>query len=223
VKISVICPAYQAETTIGATLASVSAQLLRPHEIIVVDDGSTDGTAKAAANAGARVIKRDHTGLSAALNCGLKATSGDLLAFIDADDLWPADKLWCQAQLLQSDEHIDGVLGLMQCFLSPEMPKERSARFRPPAALQIAWSTGALLARREAINRVGPFDEAISAGQAIDWFDRAKLTGLVFEIPQRVVLLRRLHADSLSTRSPLRDAGYLLMARKAIARRHARG
>lgn len=220
-SISVICPAYQAEKTIAATLASVAAQLLHPDEIIVVDDGSTDGTAKVAENAGAHVVTISHRGLSAALNCGIAASSGELIAFIDADDLWPADKLWCQTQLLDSDEESAGVLGLMQCFLSPEMPKERGARFKLPATLQAAWSVGALLARRTAFEQVGLFDETIVAGQAIDWFDRARLMGLAFLVPQRVVLLRRLHANSLSTRSALRDAGYLLMARKAIARRNA--
>jgi glycosyltransferase involved in cell wall biosynthesis len=218
-SISVICPAWQAAATLAETLASVRAQIVRPTEILVVDDGSTDHTAKVGAASGATVISRPHRGVAAALNAGIAAGRGELVAFIDADDLWPADKLAAQVEVLAADPNAAGVLGLAQCFLSPELEPDVKAGCKLPDELQQAWLTGALLVRREAIEAVGPFDEAMHAGHAVDWFDRGRRLGLVFAMPRRVVLLRRIRPGSLSGRTPLRDAGYALMAWRAVQRR----
>jgi glycosyltransferase involved in cell wall biosynthesis len=220
-SISVVCPAWQAASTLSDTLASVRAQILPPDEILVVNDGSTDDTAKIARAAGATVISRSHSGVAAALNTGIAASRGSLLAFIDADDLWPADKLAAQTRLLASDCNIAGVLGLMQLFISPAIEPEAESRYRMPDDLQKAWVTGALLVHRGVFDAVGGFDEAIHAGFHVDWFDRGRRLGFDFAIPRRVVLLRRIAAGTLSHRSSLRDAGYALMARRAIQRRRA--
>jgi len=87
-KISVVIPAYNAAPHLGATLASVAAQLEAPAEVIVVDDGSTDATAAIAAAAGARVIRQRNAGVSAARNTGVRAASSEWIAFLDADDRW---------------------------------------------------------------------------------------------------------------------------------------
>lgn len=216
---SVICPAWQAAATLADTLASVSGQTLRPLEILVVDDGSTDETATVGKASGANVICRPHSGAAAALNAGIAASRGELLAFIDADDLWPADKLAMQTAMLTADPNLAGVLGLMQCFVSPEEEPNAKVRYRLPDILQQAWLTGALLVRRGAVERIGPFDEAMLAGFAIDWFDRGRRLGFAFAMPRRVVLLRRIRTGSLSDRSPQRDKGYALMAWQAVQRR----
>jgi glycosyltransferase involved in cell wall biosynthesis len=219
--ISVICPAWQAAKTLPDALASVRAQILPPCELLVVDDGSTDETAEVAARSGATVIKKSHSGVAAALNVGIAASHGELLAFIDADDLWPADKLAAQTGLLSSEPASAGVLGLVQCFLSPEIKKDGKVRYRLPTELQPGWVTGALLVRRSAVEAIGWFDEAMKAGHAVDWFDRGMRQGLHFAMPKRVVLLRRISISSLSHRSPERDAGYALMALRAVQRRRA--
>jgi glycosyltransferase involved in cell wall biosynthesis len=220
-RISVICPAWQAAATLAETVASVRAQALPPAEIIVVDDGSTDDTAKVGEAAGAVVIGRPHSGVAAALNAGIAASHGDLLAFIDADDLWPADKLAEQTERLAADPAAAGALGLMRWFLSPELERDAKAHAKLPQDPVPAWLTGALLVRREAFAAVGPFDEAMHAGHAIDWFDRARRIGLIFAMPKQVVLLRRVRSGSLSSRSARRDAGYALMAWRAVQRRRA--
>lgn len=91
ISISVIIPLYNKAASIGATLASVLAQTVQPLEVIVVDDGSTDGSAERAealATQGVRVVRQTNGGVSRARNRGAAEAQGTHLAFLDADDRW---------------------------------------------------------------------------------------------------------------------------------------
>jgi glycosyltransferase involved in cell wall biosynthesis len=98
--VSVVIAAYNADETIAATLLSIHRQSLRPAEIVVIDDGSTDRTAAIARALGARVVGAPHRGVSAARNLGIAAAAQDWIAFIDADDLWFPEKLARQWDLV---------------------------------------------------------------------------------------------------------------------------
>ena len=198
--ISVVCPAWQAAATFGrdrGKRAGADRTAKRNHCCRRRIDGRHGRSGKAA---GAVVISRPHSGVAAALNAGIAASRGELLAFIDADDLWPADKLAAQTALLALDPALAGVLGLVRSFFSPDIEASARAQLRLPDDLQQAWLTGALLVRRAALQAVGLFDEAMQAGHAIDWFDRARHLGLTFAMPKQIVLLRRVRSNSLSGR-----------------------
>jgi glycosyltransferase involved in cell wall biosynthesis len=92
-EITVVIPAYNAEATLPRTLESVRAQTLAPAEILVIDDGSRDRTAEIARSYGARVLVQRNAGVSTARNTGVREARTDWVAFLDADDLWEADKL----------------------------------------------------------------------------------------------------------------------------------
>ncbi len=113
--VSVILPAYNAAATIGRALASVFAQTRLPDELIVVDDGSTDGTAAAVtATTGpvpVRFITQENAGPAAARNAGAAAATGEWLAFLDADDAWLPGKLAVQAALAEADPALGLVIG----------------------------------------------------------------------------------------------------------------
>jgi GT2 family glycosyltransferase len=101
-RVSVIIPAYNAAAFLPATLRSIFAQSSPPGEIIVVDDGSTDDTIAVARSFGVRVIALTNGGPSAARNAGMRAATGEYVAFLDADDLWAPEKLAMQCAALRA-------------------------------------------------------------------------------------------------------------------------
>lgn len=94
-RVSVVVPAYNYGRFLAGALDSVLAQTVRPHEVIVVDDGSTDDTPAVAARFAGRVayVRQANAGVSAARNNGIGRATGDWLAFLDADDEWEPDFL----------------------------------------------------------------------------------------------------------------------------------
>lgn len=220
-RISVVIPAWNAAATLAETLASLAAQTRPADQVIVVDDGSSDATG-ALAEAHPlrpRVIRKAHAGAAAAMNLGVAEAAGDWLAFIDADDLWPAGKLALQAAILTGRAEVDAVLGHVESFVCPRVPVAAAGRFVVPPAPQPGWMSGTLLIRAAAFARVGRFAEDLSNGFAIDWFDRARAAGIRFLMVEDVLLRRRLHPGSLGARNRSSDAALLEMARRAIARR----
>jgi len=112
-RFSVIIPAYNSESTLARAIDSILAQNYPAHEIIVIDDGSTDGTADVAARYGQklRYIRQENAGVSSARNHGAQVASGDWLAFLDADDWYYPDRLRLHAEWIQEDATLDFLTG----------------------------------------------------------------------------------------------------------------
>ncbi len=115
--ISVVIPAYNAETTIRRAIDSVLAQTTPPTEILVVDDGSPDGLARVVAAYGPAVtlIQQTNSRSAAARNRGIDAATGDFVAFLDADDYWEPEKLHHQLSVLDKHPQVDVVAGRYFC------------------------------------------------------------------------------------------------------------
>jgi hypothetical protein len=110
-EVTVVVPAFNASATLRETLASVSAQTVRDIEILVVDDGSTDDTARIARSVAAddsriRLLSQANSGVAAARNAGLKAARANLVAPIDADDLWHPTNLHKQLEVFRRDSEL---------------------------------------------------------------------------------------------------------------------
>jgi glycosyltransferase involved in cell wall biosynthesis len=201
--ISVIIPVYNGEHYLAEALESVLAQTRPADEIIVVDDGSTDGSAAVAQRFGLKVqlARQANLGAAAARNLGVELAYGSLLAFLDADDLWLPDKLALQSAAFADKPELEAVLGHIEQFYSPDV-KEPAITGRPPALweAQTGPHLDTLLIRRAAFERIGPFDPAWQVAQMVEWFMRAEtLAWRVQMLPQRLAR-RRIHAQNMGIR-----------------------
>jgi glycosyltransferase involved in cell wall biosynthesis len=222
-RTSVVIPAHNAEGYLQEAIGSILAQTLMPAEVVVVDDGSTDATAAVAAAFGppVRCVRRQREGIGAALNTGVEHSTGALLSFLDADDMWLPEKLALQTDALRSDPTLDYVLGHVVQFRSPELTADEAAGIAVPSELMPGISKGTLLIRRESFLCVGAFATQWRAGEFIEWYARAIDAGLKGTMLDRVVLRRRLHRSNMGVREKDARPEYVRVLRSVLDRRRA--
>ena len=218
--VSVVIPVFNGEAFLAEAIASVLAQTEPPAEIIVVDDGSTDGTAAVARDFGERIhlLQQTNQGASAARNHGIRVAQGELLTFLDADDQFTPDALARQLRRIRRHPEAEIVLGQFRDYRGPS-----TAGGNPPgpADEQLFTSFGCALIRRSVFATVGPLREDLRLAEDWDWFTRAREANLRFLIHRDVVLHRRLHEQNL-TRQREAGAKFVLEAlRRSLARRRA--
>jgi glycosyltransferase involved in cell wall biosynthesis len=192
-QVSVIIPAYNRELYIGEAIESALRQTRPPDEIIVIDDGSSDRTAETARSFGSpvRCLSQSNQGIGAARNAGLDAARGNLIAFLDSDDLWLERKLEIQAAFLRAHIGIDLVSCHMKPFLSPEIPPGAVSAFDDKEIA--ACNPTCILARREIFTRTGLFETNRRGGEFLAWFARARENGIEFQILPELLVHRRVH------------------------------
>jgi glycosyltransferase involved in cell wall biosynthesis len=201
--VSVIMPAYNVAWCVGRAVDSVRAQAFRARELIVVNDGSTDGTRALLQSYGGAitVIDQENRGMSAARNAGIRKARGTYVAFLDADDWWLPEKLSRQVELMQSRPEIgfcstaarveDGDGRLLNIWRCPNGSTEILATlFARNAA--IAGGSSAVMVRKELLDRVGLFDESLRGFEDPDlWMRLAAVSGYACIDETLAVILRR--------------------------------
>jgi glycosyltransferase involved in cell wall biosynthesis len=218
--VSVILAVRNREACVGRAIESVLAQDYSNFELIVVDDGSTDGTAKAVQAYGdsVRLVRQRPAGPYAARNLGLKHARGALIAFIDSDDAWLPRKLALQVPLMERPE-VGLVFGDTIHVSAPDdgaSPTGRTSfRISPPSrgyvAERFSWGnfvpTCTVLARRSCLEEIGGFSRSspISADY-LAWFQVA--LGHELDHVDEPVALYTVHAEGISF-----DLGRSLAAR----------
>ncbi|AUB80679.1 glycosyltransferase family 2 protein [Candidatus Thiodictyon syntrophicum] len=199
--VSIIIPVFNGEEFLAAALASIREQDYASSEIIVVDDGSTDGTGKLVRGLGTDIcyLYQGNAGPAAARNRGLAAAQGDLIAFLDADDWWPYDSLSRRVSCLVDDPQRSGVIGYTQLMIGAGSAAP-VGDYSPWGAPQATLNLGGVLIQHNAFSRVGGFDETQAYAEDAEWLLRAREAGLRFAVQRTVTLMARRHSGNMTNR-----------------------
>jgi glycosyltransferase involved in cell wall biosynthesis len=218
--VSVIIITYNREKYLTAALQSVFDQDYANREVILVDDGSTDSTPAIAESfeGQVRYVQMPHRGIPAARNEGVRQARGQLIAFLDSDDLWEPEKLSFQVRHLQEHPDCDICFGMLRRFLEPGASLPPGLRMESVNADQVSMSVCVGLIRREVFERVGEFDENFAVGEDTDWMARARDQGCRFDFPERCLARIRIH-DGSSSHHNREGTGALLKALRASVKR----
>lgn len=220
--ISVIIPVYNGARFLEEAIQSVLAQEVGELEIIVVDDGSTDDLASVLQRlpVAVRFFRQENAGAAAARNRGIKDASGELIAFLDVDDLWPAHNLMELRDQLLADPLLDVVHGRAQ--LTQYRAGEVGEYLGNPGE-SFSGYIGAGLYRRRAFEKVGLFDQDLRYGEDSDWFNRAAELDLRIRRIGVVTLFVRRHDANMTRGKNVVELNLLGVVRKQLQRRAAQG
>lgn len=218
--VSVIVPVYNGERYLADALESIFEQDYDPFEVIVVDDGSADGTSGIAKSyKEIRYIYQMNQGQGAAMNVGIKAAQGEFIAFLDADDLWTPNKLSVQVDYLPSHPQVGVVIGRMQNFLEPgaKLPRQKTKDLL--LADFVGLALGATVVRKTVFEQIGGFDTSYEYAKDVDWFVRTREAGIQMAVLPEVLLYRRLHESNRSYQTQARTTEFLRVIKSSIDRR----
>lgn len=218
--VDVVIPVYNGERFIEQALRSVLAQTLLPSSIHVVDDGSTDRSRELVRSfveayqgpVRIELIEQQNAGPNSARNKGLQRSTAELIAFLDADDLWEARKLAQQVPLFQEDKSGELVLVYSlahwvdakgAAHTGPPLNSSPPLRGRVFEQLlprnRISGGSSAVLIRREAFQKAGMFDESLRAAEDFDMWLRLAQVGSVDLVEEDLVAIRD-HGTNTSKR-----------------------
>jgi len=249
VSISVIIPTYNYGRFITSALCSIFLQDYRPLEVIVIDDGSTDSTPDTLVKVSDwlldqknkypewyngiefRVFHQDNAGPAAARNAGLQIATGEYIAFLDADDVFPVGRLSNLVQILEENPSADMVFGLVQPvpdgadILNLELPdcvepnhiiKHKEFNWEDHAVQGPNRMMGVYsgLYRCQIVSKIGYFDASLRYYEDVDWLVRAELFKCSMLFTDQIVLYHRKHEQSMTADAQGMIKGHLKYIRK---------
>jgi glycosyltransferase involved in cell wall biosynthesis len=223
--VSVILPVWNGENYLKEAVESILAQDYPRLEIVIVDDGSTDGTAPLIRSFGSKVrplFLPENRGLGASRNAGIRIASGDYFAFLDHDDLWSPAKLSSQLRLLQERPDDPLVFCQAQQFLCPTLSDSERAELIVDESATTAYFAGTLLLSRKRLFEVGLFLEEKVLGEFVDWYLRALEKKVPIALLQEVGLYRRVHRHNMGRQKEhYHRTDYLKILKASLDRRRA--
>ena len=217
--ISVIIPVYNTEKYIADAVNSVLAQNYPDLEIIVVNDGSTDGTLDVLKSFDDKItiINQENQGQSVARNVGIQQSHGSIIGFLDADDVWTSDHIEVLLPYMIGEDSYDIARGYTQWVKFLDEPnEERQEPVWQPVSL------GAGLHQRSVFDRVGWLDPDMRQGQDFDWAVRAQECGCREKKVTALVQLYRRHEGNLTNDQERLKRGCSETLLKKLARAKAR-
>lgn len=196
-KVSVIIPCYNAGSYLSQAVSSIRNQQTGfplTAEIIVIDDGSTDGCVEKLQGSDVKILHQNHQGASAARNYGMKEATGEYLLFLDADDVLVPDAVESLYQGLLQQEGSAVALGMAEEFVSEELDAKTAAGLAKKELPFGAFLSGCCFGKKEALLQVGFFDTSLNqAGETVDWLARLRNSGLQTVQLDVITVRRRIH------------------------------
>lgn len=217
-QVSVITVVRNGEKYLAQAIDSIRRQTTAALEVIVVDGQSTDATPQIArSHQNVRYVCQPTKGLAKARNLGLALATGDLIAFLDHDDLWHQEKLARQLDAFAGDPALQYVTTRMQFQVEQGCSRQQlSADLQRPRG---GCTPSALLARRQLFADLGAFDPRFAIGCDADWFTRARDRCVPHKMVPEVLLYKRLHGSNLSVDFRRNRQEMFSIARQSVSRR----
>lgn len=228
ILISIVIPTYNCSQHISSAIDSVLAQTYRNIEVIVVDDGSIDDTKSILKRYGSKIkyVFQSNSGPSAARNKGIKLSSGEFIAFLDADDVWVPNKLELQTQLMEQYRDI----GLVGCgyynidsrgkiVSGPFIPKsfKNNSELVREIMVRPVLNTPSVLVKKLCFEKVGLFDENLKGAEDWKmWIQIAKNFPIGFI--EQPLLMIRMHGSNISDDVELMKSCALRVVRSDLYR-----
>ena len=223
--VSVIIPVYNYDRYLAEAVESVLNQTYRNIEVIVVDDGSTDqsgAVARSFASRGVRYCQQVQAGIGPTRNKGVDLAQGDFIAFLDADDRWPLEKIERQLQAFENDESLEMVFGqALQLQNGPAWEAGVKDKNLIVAGMVPGMVPGTMLIKRAAFDRVGKFQGNLKVGEFIDWYARAVELNVRSLVLPELLLWRRIHDSNQGIRERQSVSDYARVLKAKLDRRRA--
>jgi len=224
-KVSVVIPTYNYGRYLGEAIDSALNQSLPPHEVVVVDDGSTDNSSEVLAGYGDRIItlRQQNLGVGAARNSGARVATGDFLAFLDADDYWAPEKLKKQLAKFDEDAEIGLVhSGFRNVSTDGSLIDECTEGDEGSVAEQVLRMNhkvyaNTIVIKRDVFDKIGGYDTAKELHPSEDWdliFRAARVTK--FSFVAEPLLFYRQHGGGGHNNIPRMERAMLLGFEKAF-------
>ena len=226
--VSIVMPVHNGARYLRDAIESALAQDYTARELVIVDDGSTDETPSILESFGSRIVhvRQANAGAAAARNAAIERARGELIAFLDADDLWLPHKLRTQVQYLQQHPEIDLVAShwRVQVDDQPVMGighSDESASSTGGPAVASEWiynellmdcvvHTTTVVMRRRLVDRIGVFDLALRRGQDYDYWLRASRVTPIHRLPEALSVYRLHETNSTWRPQPINYAATIL-------------
>ena len=207
-EVSVLVPMYQAGAYANEAIASVYEQIRRPSELVVVDDGSEDDSARHACEAlggcpdwlRAVLVLAPHRGQAAARNAALACSSGEWVFYLDADDVLEPTALGSLLGAAEANPSAGLVCACCQDFISPDLTPEEAARLKINPQPYRRMLSGCTITRKAIYDAVGPYDETLPSSETAQWMLRMKDAGVEVLDINDVTLRRRYHRNNFGRR-----------------------
>lgn len=220
--ISIIIPLYNGKNYIESTINNLITQSLPPTQIIIIDDGSTDGAVEIVKKYPKIIYKyQENKGPSAARNKGITIANTDLISFLDHDDIYPTNKLELLHNEFLKDAKLSAVIGAFQYYFTSEKAKQGYTKIHE-GNITNHCLLGAGLFKKELFSSIGLFDENVLLADDFDWYQRLYNSNKKVKKIDECCLLYRKHATNSTNNKITAQKGLLLALKKTIAMKKAK-